>query len=844
MRNSVVQQLLTLVLAVAVAGCDKRPEDAGRDTVAPRGVAEQEPVTIYRDAYGTPHVVADSNEGVFFGYGYAVANDRLFQMEMLRRTTQGRVAQVLGKEFLPLDVQLRTHYDHRGIAPQLAALPANQREILQAYAAGFNTRVDEVLDDLSQLPVEFVDHGFKPVHWTDYDVAMLFVGSIAHRYSDFNSERDNLLLLRGLEEQHGAAVAWRIFNASKWLLDDKSPTTVPRDDRWRAPSVPSRPAYLDSLPDADPQRRVALSTRGRFSGFSTDADVAEGYQAVLSSAGFSPSPGFTGASNYWAVKGLDDAAAALLNGPQFGFSVPSYVYGIGLHGGDFSVVGNTLLALPALLFAHNNDIAWGSTAGISDQTDEFAVMLDPANPERYRYRGDWRSLESWSEVIEVKDASPVTVTARRSAQGMVLSHQPDAGVAWVRARAWEGFELASLMAWVWLATDRDLDAAQQRIGGLATNINMYTMDRKGNLGYVHAGRYPRRHPEHDPRLPVPGDGERDWQGLRPYSDNPTLRNPAQGFIANWNNRPRQDWISSDLWTYTWGRADRADILFESLRDLPERTVDAVSAVNQMSSFADVSAPTLLPALLTAAADEPVLDARLNQAVARLRAWDGQWQVDESGFYGAAPALMAVWSRVLLRETLSDDIGPAFFHLYAASNHPDQPLGPSIPNPVGLKVLVRNLDRLASTDWGEADYDFFNGEAPAQVLLRSLDLAVAEISAEQGMDMSGWRLRAYPMQWRPYNFRGVPQARESAMMELPAYMNRGSENNLFIATGEGIEARDVLPPGQSGFVGASGEHQHLRDQMDLYAGFGDKPLPFSVPAVQAAAKRKTVLSLPR
>ncbi len=804
---------------------------------------DAETVTVYRDAYGTPHVVAGSNRGVFYGYGYAVATDRLFQMEMLRRTTQGRVAEVLGEEFLPLDVSLRTGYDHRAIASQLAALPNAEREILAAYAGGFSARVEEVLADRALLPAEFRDHGFLPSAWSAYDVAMLFVGSIAHRYSDFNSERDNLRLLRALESRHGRDTAWRLFNASKWLLDDASPTTVPRDENWESPPAPGRPAYLDTLPAAESQPRVALTARGRFAGYAQVGEAAARWREQVAREGFGGVPGFTGASNYWAVRKLEDASAVLLNGPQFGFSVPSYVYGIGLHGGDFHAVGNTLLALPALLFAHNNHIAWGSTAGISDQGDEFLLTLDPANPERYRYRDGWRDLERWTETIRVKGAADVSVTARRSHLGMILDHDPKAGVAWARARTWEGAELSSLMAWVWLATDRDLDAAHRRIAGLATNINMYTMDREGHLGYVHAGRYPRRAEGHDPRLPAPGDGAWDWHGMRPYTDNPTVRDPGQGYIANWNNRPRADWISSDLWTYTWGRADRASILFNALESLPERTVRAVEGLNRTASFADVSAPTLLPALLAAAERRPAMDARVARAVAALSDWNGQWHVDAQRRYGLAPTLMATWSRVLLREVLADDIGPDFFHLYAATNHPDRPLGPSVPNPVGIKILVRNLDRLGSDAWGDDDYDFFNGGNPDDALLRSLDLALDELTREQGADMSGWHLQAHPMQWRPYNFRGVPQARESALVELDAYMNRGSENNLFIATGKGIEARDVLPPGQSGFTGAAPVGPNTHDQMALYSGFGYKTVPFTVEAVKASAKTRTVLAVP-
>jgi penicillin amidase len=837
-----LRSTIYLFLMPLLIGCN-----TGAQQTSPANL-DPETVTIYRDQYGTPQVVADSNKGVYFGFGYAVATDRLFQMEMLKRTAEGRVAEVLGQEFAELDVHLRTTYDHRSVALQLENLPAEHQDILSGYAAGFNVRIDEVLAQTGDLlPVEFSDHDFLPEHWSAYDVAMAFVGSIAHRYADFNSERDNLVLLQDLEARHGKATAWRIFNASKWLVDDTSPTTVPRQTVAKVTSAEPRPRYLDRLAQANPNHRVVLADNGRFSGMTSNGKQLAKFRQRIAAHGFSHSPEFTGASNYWSVRNLEDAAAALINGPQFGFGVPGYVYGIGLHGGDFNVVGNTLLALPSLLFAHNNHIAWGSTAGISDQTDEYVLTLDSEKPGQYWHQGDWKAFESWSETIAVKDGEPVTATARRSVHGMVQVYQPEKHVAWARSRSWEGGELGTLMAWVFLATDTSLDAAHQRIGTMATNINMYTMDSTGNLGYVHSGRYPLRAEGHDPRLPAPGDGQWDWLGLRPYSDNPAVRNPEQGYIANWNNRPAADWISSDLWTYTWSRADRVSLIFEKLqRDTstgnPKLDVADVRDINRDITFADVNAPFLLPMLFDAWEGQAQTD-QVAAALSLLGAWDKQWPADESGQYGPMPALMEAWARTLMISVFADDIGEDSFHLYAATNYPNSPLGASMGPPIGVKAVVRNMDRLSGDSWNKADYDFFNGVHPGAVLRASFVKSLAALETAQGQNIDDWQLAAAPMQWTPYNFRGVPQARETAVHTLPSYMNRGSENNLFVATGNGINAWDVIPPGQSGWQSPDGERGlHTDDQMKLYADFGYKPMPFDVDEIRKAAVSTKTISV--
>ena len=837
-----LRSIIYPLLMPLLVGCNTGTHETSTTNV------KAETVTIYRDEYGTPQVVADSNKGVYFGYGYAVATDRLFQMEMLKRTAEGRVAEALGQEFAELDVHLRTTYDHRSVALQLDDLPAEQLEILSGYAAGFNARIDEVLAQTGDLlPIEFSDNDFLPEHWSAYDVAMTFVGSLVHRYADFNSERDNLVLLQDLEARHGKAKAWRIFNASKWLVDDTSPTTVPRESGAKVPAAYSRPGYLDQLAHANPNHRVALADNGRFSGITSNEEQLAKFRQRIAAHGFSHSPEFTGASNYWSVRNLEDAAAALVNGPQFGFGVPGYVYGIGLHGGDFNVVGNTLLALPSLLFAHNNHIAWGSTAGISDQTDEYVLTLDSEKPGHYRHQDGWKAFESWPETIAVKGGEPITATARRSLHGMVQVYQPENNVAWARSRSWEGGELDTLMAWVFLATDTTLDAAHQRISVMATNINMYTMDSSGNLGYVHSGRYPDRAKGHDPRLPAAGDGQWDWLGLRPYSDNPTVRNPEQGYIANWNNRPAADWISSDLWTYTWSRADRASLIFEKLeRDPstgnPKLDVADVRDLNRDITFADINAPFLLPLLFNAWEGQTQTE-QVAAALSLLREWDKQWPVDESGQYGPMPALMEAWLRALMVSVFADDVGDESFHLYAATNYPNSPLGASMGPPIGIKAVVRNVDRLSGDSWGEADYDFFNGVYPDAVLRASFAESLARLGTEQGQNIDEWQLAAAPMQWTPYNFRGVPQARETAVYTVPGYMNRGSENNLFVATGKGINAWDVIPPGQSGRQSPSGERgPHTDDQMKLYADFGYKQVPFDVDEVRAAAVSTKTISL--
>ncbi len=186
-------------------------------------------VTIIRDEHGTPHVYAENTYGVFYGYGYSIAQDRLYQMEMARRSTQGRVAEVLGSEYVNFDIATRSNYDPASIMSQLAQLSEDDRNVFDGYAMGMNDWIDQVnTNPDTLLPKQFIDNDFSPQHWTGFDVVMIFVGSMGNRFGDYNTELENLQLLNGLIDLHGENAGWNIFNQLNPLYDSTAPTTVPK----------------------------------------------------------------------------------------------------------------------------------------------------------------------------------------------------------------------------------------------------------------------------------------------------------------------------------------------------------------------------------------------------------------------------------------------------------------------------------------------------------------------------------------------------------------------------------------------------------------------------------------
>lgn len=844
-----------ILAACAAVGAHAQAQDVQQNakqqsaTPARPAQAASGQVTIRRDGYGMPHVYANSVYGIFYGYGYAVAQDRLFQMEMARRSTQGRVAEVLGQSMVAFDKSIRGNFSPERIQLQLAALPASERQILDGYAAGMNAWIARVrAEPGSLMPKEFNDLHFQPTDWTAYDVAMVFVGTMANRFSDANSEIDNLALLTALQDKHGDERAMQIFNQLRWMTDSRAPTTVPEEEGVYRPEGAKPPAKLSyALPryDGTPPmlERVARDPQTRGVLDETPAATSARLLAQFAESGQPGIAGFPTTSNMWIVgrEHAKDARSILLNGPQFGWWNPAYTYGIGLHGAGFDVVGNTPFAYPSILFGHNAHVTWGSTAGFGDDVDIFAEKLDPNDRTRYFHDGAWKKMEKRTELIEVKDGQPVAMDVYRTVHGIVTKFDDKQHVAYAKARAWEGYELQSLMAWTHKAQSRDWNEWKQQAARHALTINWYYADDKGNIGYAHTGFYPKRHPGHDPRLPAPGTGEMDWQGILPFSTNPQVYNPRQGFIANWNNQPMRGYPSTDLFAIVWGQADRYAEIETRLKAMTANggkvSAQQMWDLIRTTSYADVNRRHFLPFLQQAVQGLPADDARA-RLVAGLASWDGMGTSDkQAGYYdNAGPAVMDAWLRAMLKRTLADEMPADFFKWYSATGYPTQaaPATGSVNLTVGVKVLY---NALAGRDSGVPQkYDFFNGQRPRDVSLAALDDALAALRQAYGEDPASWRIPAPPMVFAPKNFLGVPQADGKAVLSFPATQNRGTENNMTVFDAQGVHAVDVVAPGQSGFVAPDGTPSpHIRDQFDLYTSFGNKRVWFTDAEVRANAK---------
>ncbi len=759
-----------------------------------------------------PHIYADDIYGLYFGYGYSIAQDRLFQMEMARRSTQGTVAAVLGPSYVDYDKSTRTLFDPASIRKQIKSLAAKDLDVFEGYAAGINAWLEKIKESPDELmPKQFGDHDFAPATWDEYDVAMIFIGTMNNRYGDFNTEIDNAKILSALQQQHGAVKGSLLFDALNPRFTDNAPTTIPSED-W------SESAY-DSL---------ALNSGGSSNSIAIATTSLSPKSAVT-----------TGMSNCYILgkSKVSGANSILVNGPQFGWFNPSYVYSVGMHGAGIDVVGNTPFGYPMIMFGHNANISWGSTWGASDIVDIYAEKVNPDDRSTYWHNNKLLKFESRVELIEIKGATDLQFEVRRSIHGPIIHADEAAKVAFAKKRAWDGGELDSLLAWLSATWAGDFDEWKSYAEKSAINVNMYFADVDGNIGYFHGGKFPQRAAGHDNRLPISGAGDMEWLGRMPIETaNPHVLNPSSGYLANWNNKPGQGVMNPDFFFYSWSAADRVDFLHAELTSKKKFTADEAWAVIESSSFADVYAPYFLEFLELATQDTE--DAGLREANNILQAWDGRsTDSDTDGFYdGAATAIFRTFIGELIHRTLADDLGDAYTY-FSATGYPthDKPTGAGTNIPPAVKLIVEALN-------GRVEYDIFNGEPASTIIASALKASLMELATEKGQEVASLRL---PVASRPFsmvNFLGIPQGGNDETLIASIEQNRGTENNMIVMKPGAIVAYEVAPPGQSGFVSSSGQRDpHYSDQFDLYQSFGKKRIWFYAADVADNAASEDVVT---
>lgn len=786
---------------------------------------------IVRDNYGVAHIYSNTLEGLFFGYGYAAAQDRLYEMEMFRRTFWGRLSEVYGEKLLAFDESnRRDNLTFRQIKQQIETLTPELRTVLGAFAAGINSYITEALGDrANKLPKEFHQFGFDPEPWTGEDVAADFL-SVMGFFMDVSGELFNAQMLNYLTERYGNEKAKAIFQDWCWGLDPESPTTITTVHKSSLQDKKSQ-----ALTREHSLMRTILKTSGQAEAVwareRLDPDWIMGkvwpyltphsYCVVLS-----PRRSTTG-------------KAMLMGGPQFNFQLPSALYEVGLHGAGIECVGSTLMGYPFIMFGHNRRAAFSSTAGLDNIEDIFAEKLNPANPRQYWFKGAWRDMEVRVETFRIKDkAQPSVKEFAYTAHGPVFYVDEKNHVAFSKQLSCRENFLQGLASFYELMRAETVPAFEKAAQLSDMSINYFFANDKGDIAYYHLGRYPIRANGVDLRLPTPGTGEYEWKGYLPKTQNPHISNPPTGYIANWNNQPKPGWghgdlATTDLWG-GWGvdgRLTSITRLVDSKKTLGEKDLkDIIKTI----AFYDKRATNIKALLIKAVQGVQPKSPQVEESLCLLSEWNNlNIDTGEKGFYDhPGSAIFDRWWNKAVEATFG-----SWFEGY------QNVFGQTAVQILSKRTLGYTLFNKALRDLTKVDY--FEGQK-AQVLYHALEQALEELAKENpGKAVADYRQKAVMGRYYPITVLGfyLHQPITSTVGELPPFpiVDRGTENHIVSFISGNILGENITSPGTSGFIRADGTASpHFSDQTKMFVDFTYKPMLFTERQINAVAESTKVV----
>lgn len=581
------------------------------------------PVEIVRDNADVPHVFAATDADAFFALGYAHAQDRLWQMTMLRRTAQGRLSEVFGARTLPIDTLMRRLDLYRLATSSVEAQDPAAREALEAYSAGVNAWLGQVNEGARGRGA--------PEFW-------LFPQAIAPW-----QPADSLAVLKLMALQLNAHLRAEVLRARTSLVLE-----------------PER--LVDLLPDAPGTGVADLPAYAALV-----PGVMPSYAALDVPAPLSPTPAlpFAGASNAWAASVTRSATGSTLlaSDPHLGLAAPSIFYLARLELREGGVIGATIPGLPLILSGRSADLGWGVTSSYLDDTDVFVEEVNPANAAEYRTPDGWAPFETRETIVGVKDAPAVTVRLQWTANGPVLGTEDfDLGTVrppgHVMAVSWTGLSGADTTFSAGLAIMRahDLDDAVAAAPLFVAPSQNLTVADRNDVGMILLGAVPVRDPGHasQGRLPTLGAvAANRWAGTRPAET--MFLSPPGGIVGNTNNRlpagPFPDHLS-----FAWGdtqRVERWRFLMQS-REVHTRDSFIEAQLDDVSPAARTLLPLVAADLwFTGEAAPEGSPARLRaSALALLAEWNG-----EMSEHLPEPLIYAAWMRALQERLIRDDLGP-------------------------------------------------------------------------------------------------------------------------------------------------------------------------------------------
>ena len=584
------------------------------------------PVMVRRDDHGVPHIEAASQDDMLFAQGYVTAQDRLWQMDMLRRNAAGELAEILGPSLVEHDKAERV-FQFRNVAQRVySSLPDADRHRYEQYAAGVNLFLQQ---SQGHYPSEFRFLHYRPRAWSGVDSILIGLNMVQSLDNHFGAKlsREHVTALL-----NNPKLAADLYPTGSWR--DQPPTAAVSDMTQPHPAPPADD-------DDDDQTQTQLNPAGllRVHAF----EDTHAINRINPLAGMPGCMGCVPGSNNWVISGKHTASGKplLSNDMHLGLTVPNIWYMADLKAPGFHTAGVTLPGMPLVIAGHNDHVAWGFTALYGDVQDLYVEKLD-GKGNYAGLKGEWLPLAHARETIHVRFGKDVNLDVQLTAHGPLLNpifkkESRPIAIRWTlydpaiaaiplyeinTAADWQHFSNA-LAAWCW------------------PTQNVVYADDGGHIAYHAVGKVPLR-PAGLMGVPIT-DAEHEWQGYIPFDDLPFSVDPPSGLLATSNARVTPNDTKFPL-TLEWPDPYRAERVYMDLRGRDNlKREDMLAVETDIYSGVDQE----LAHRFAYAIDHTAgVDARLKQAADLLRSWDGRVSVDAAAASIVYRTRQAFWPLIL------------------------------------------------------------------------------------------------------------------------------------------------------------------------------------------------------
>jgi len=666
------------------------------------------PVEIIRDKWGIPNISAQNEEDAYFALGYAMAQDRLFQMVVMKLLAQGRLSELLGESLIPADKFFRVW----GAAYDLDKFELENRKreffnSFNSFVKGINSYIN---DPQGLLPVEFYLLGYQPKDFTVKDLGALI---LIFEWTNSNALKTEPLKA-AIIHKVGAEMAQDLFID----LNKNDPTAIPENES-------PYPEFIKPLEQSARAENQNI-TVGTDNIENTLLETIASVDKILESKGISKS---LGACNNLVISGKKSVSGKPIVAHDFHYPymIPSYLWEAHINTPKLKMGGIFFVGYPFVVSGSNEDMAWAFTAGLSDAVDFYIEKLHPDEPDKYLYKGKYEQMEIKKEIIKVKGSDDVVFTVRKTRHGPIMddilknevkSQTPLTVLSMRMALVDSYLEEEGLYQMNHAKTVDEFLAGAKLYK--RPDMNWVYADTKGDIGFYFGSAIPIRNGS-DGSVPVPGwTGEFDWQGYVSPEMHPQARNPKAGFIHTSNSKP-----VSNIYPFSLGNefvgADRLlrvrEIINETISNNGKFSLNDVDKIFQDVKV--VIAREWVPLILSSL-EENSLKLREKEALDSLRKWNFDSNKDQ-----VAPMVFQAILISMVENAFSERLGKTYYELY-------------IETPSMVMKALKQIMLIENSPWFD-DPSTPAIEKRATFLINSFKNAITLLEKKIGTNVDDWKL---------------------------------------------------------------------------------------------------------